>query len=66
MATAEPVGALSVEREESSVVLVVDEDGEDEERHYLPPSKALQVSMWLDEAAEEAVEYATQNVGDQS
>ena len=66
MGDEKPIGGLSVEREESSVVLVVDEDdGEDEERYYLPPSGALRVSMWLDDAVEEAVEYATQNEGDQ-
>ena len=50
------IGNLSVEREESSVLIKITEDGE-ESTYYLSPHQAVGVGMWLQQAAADAKRY---------
>ena len=52
----EPIGDMEVAREEGSVVLTFDMDGE-EESAYITPEQAAQVAMWLNTAAAEAKQW---------
>lgn len=55
----EPVGTLDVEREKGDVRLRIEADGEADE-YYLPPERAAQVAMWLQQAAADAKEWERQ------
>lgn len=55
----DPVGDLSVEREKGDVRIRIESRvaGEDEDVFYIPPERAMQVSMWLQQAATDAKQW---------
>ena len=52
----QPVGELHVEREKADVRLCIEQNGEEQE-FFLPPERAAQVAMWLNQAATDAKQW---------
>ena len=52
----EPVGELHVERDGASVLMRIEEE-DGQESYHLPPERAAQVAMWLNQAAAEAKQW---------
>lgn len=53
-----PIGHISVERERADVKIVIEDEDETEVGYfYVPPEFAVQLAVWLQQAASDAKRY---------
>lgn len=56
----QPIGEIGVERDRGDVRVRIEPIGGGGERFYLPPERAMQVAMWLQQAATDAKQWERQ------